>query len=103
MSPNALRARIRLGKALLAAGRGPEAIPQFERWLAQRIAERSALDWQAEAGFWLAQALWTRPTDRRRALAVAADARSRYREAGGGFASELAEVEAWLAARGAPH
>jgi eukaryotic-like serine/threonine-protein kinase len=95
-TPQVLRARIRAGKCLLAEHRAAEAVPHFEEWLARRIAEHAADDWQGEAGFLLAQALWESGA-RRRAVATAQTALARYQSATGDFKEEIAELSSWLA------
>ena len=95
------RMHIRLGKCLLATGHPAAAVPHFSAWYERKIAEHATPDWQAEAGFWLAKALWQLPPSRRRAAAIAETALARYQEAGATYAAEAAEIAAWLAARGA--
>jgi tetratricopeptide (TPR) repeat protein len=96
-NPNAIRMRIRIGKCLVATAQPAAAIPHFEAWLAQKVAEHASPDFQAEAGFLLAQALW-QAQHRDRALATAQTARARYQEAGADYADEAREISSWLSA-----
>jgi eukaryotic-like serine/threonine-protein kinase len=54
----------------------------------------------APVRFMLARALWDAQRDRSRAVALAEQARDAWRNAGSGAQEDLAEVEAWLQARG---
>jgi tRNA A-37 threonylcarbamoyl transferase component Bud32 len=90
---------IRIGKCLRALARPAEAAEHFARWLAVRVDEEAAPDYQAEAAFLLAQARWEAGAHRR-ARVDARLALARYDEAGANFAEERAEVAAWIAARG---
>ncbi|HEV2844357.1 MAG TPA: tetratricopeptide repeat protein, partial [Thermoanaerobaculia bacterium] len=87
-----------LGKVRMGQGRPAEAVPLLERAVA--VCDRTAPpDWQAEARFALARALWENSRDRRRALALARQARTFFRDNGAPFSEQLAAVDAWLASR----
>jgi tetratricopeptide (TPR) repeat protein len=96
-APPAIRIHIRIGKCLIALHRAADAVPHFEVWLARKVAEHATADFQAEAGFWLAQALWATPRQRGRAMATAETALARYHEAGTGYTAEAAEIVRWIA------
>jgi tetratricopeptide (TPR) repeat protein len=98
-APRVTKMHIRLGKCLFATGDAEAAAGHFSEWLERKVAENAPPDWQAEAGFWLAKALWELPRERRRAAAVAELARARYQAAGETYAPESAEIAAWLGQR----
>ena len=80
------------GQLELARGHVDAAVPLLERAVAMREKDGEAPD-LAESRFALARAL--PGGERARSLAVAA--RDAYRTLGPNFATQLAEVEAWLA------
>jgi tetratricopeptide (TPR) repeat protein len=90
-----------LGEALLGLGRSADAVTRLEEAGSLFGDDRSS--YPHEARFALARALWARPDDRARALALARQARTGY-ERLGDAATQVAEVDAWLAAhdRAAP-
>ncbi|HVU51280.1 MAG TPA: tetratricopeptide repeat protein, partial [Polyangia bacterium] len=82
-----------IGLALLGLGRPAEAIAPLEEAITARVAGHVAVPLQGESRFALARALWPRPAERPRALALARQARADV--AGDGKA--VAEIDAWLA------
>lgn len=90
-----------LGALYLDQGRPDLAVPLLER--AVRIYDRSRPGfprWSAEARFLLARALWDSGQDRRRAVALARQARDLYEEIPASARVELAPLAAWLARHG---
>jgi serine/threonine-protein kinase len=85
--------------ALTGLGRHAEAVPLYERAITLGEAGGGGTG-LAESRFGLARALWALDRERRRALELARKARAAYAAAGEGGAEALAEVDAWLAARG---
>jgi tetratricopeptide (TPR) repeat protein len=84
-----------LGVALLGLDRPEEAMPLLEEALRTRVeghADRTSL---GETRFALARALWTRPEARKRALAVAREAREDALASAGRL--KPAMIDAWLA------
>ncbi len=107
--PSLALALVGLARVALAQQRPVDATALAERAVRLREKGGVAPEQLAEARFVLARALWDAPTDagrdRARALDLAGRARETLRAAGKGEASELAEVQAWLAAHehaGAP-
>jgi tetratricopeptide (TPR) repeat protein len=86
-----------LGRLKLAAGATHEARDLLERAIA--ILEKRDADLAAEAQFALAQALWTSPGERRRALELARHARTQL---AGKLSTDRNRqaLEAWLRERG---
>lgn len=85
-----------LGKLRMEQGRPAEAVPVLER--AVGVCDRTAPpEWQAEARFALARALWEAGRDRQQALFVARRARAIFVESGD--KENIAAVDAWLAGR----
>jgi tetratricopeptide (TPR) repeat protein len=82
-----------VGRALLGRGRPVTAIPPLEEALAIRIERHAASPRVGETRFALARALWSQPSERRRALALAAGARKDCSD----DAKSVAEIDAWLA------
>ena len=82
-----------LGIAYLGEGRPGDAVPHLERAVAARVVAKAAPSLLAESRFALARALWSRSSDRPRALALARQARAAY----GPDAKAGAEIDAWLA------
>jgi tetratricopeptide (TPR) repeat protein/predicted Ser/Thr protein kinase len=82
-----------IGLALVGLGRPGEAVAPLEEALAARVAGHLAGPLQGEPRFALARALWSRPADRPRALALARQARVDD----AGDAKAIAEIDAWLA------
>ena len=87
----------RLGQGLchMARGSGREAVSALER--AREIAERDpiAVFQRPRIAFALARALWSVGRERRRAIALAREARAGYQKIPGARA-DLADLEAWL-------
>jgi tetratricopeptide (TPR) repeat protein len=82
-----------LGRARLGQKRPATAVAPLEEALAIRI-EKSAPPVQlGETSFALARALWSRPAERQRALALAVSARGDV----GNDKKAAAEIDAWLA------
>jgi tetratricopeptide (TPR) repeat protein len=82
-----------LGRALLAEGRAADAVAPLEAALAVRLEKHLAPALVGETRFALARALWARPAERPRALALARSARDDYR----GDADTRGQIDAWLA------
>jgi eukaryotic-like serine/threonine-protein kinase len=89
-----------LARIALARGRAADAAALAERAVKVREDGSAPAGEVAEARFELARALWVAGGDRAHAGVLAEQARDAYREAGDAKAMELAEVEAWLRARG---
>jgi tetratricopeptide (TPR) repeat protein len=87
-----------LGRLKLAAGAPREARDLLERAVA--ILEKRDVEVSAEAEFALAQAMWTSPADRRRALDLARHARTQLAGKPSTDRKRRA-LEAWLGERGA--
>jgi tetratricopeptide (TPR) repeat protein len=86
----------KLGEALAGLGRAAEAEREQQRAIELFGDERSL--YACDARFALARSLWSRPTNRARALALAHDARDGYQRLSDGK-PKAAEVATWLAAR----
>jgi len=82
-----------LGIAFLGDGRPSDAVTPLEAALAARVAAKAAPSFRGESRFALARALWSRPSDRPRALALARQARVDY----GADAKVVAAIDGWLA------
>lgn len=85
-----------LATSLLALGRAAEAVPLLERAVEILTASDTGAAEVAEARFALARALAATGGDEERALRLARQARSAYREDQERFREELDEVNAWL-------
>jgi tetratricopeptide (TPR) repeat protein/predicted Ser/Thr protein kinase len=81
-----------LGRALLGDNQADAAAAPLEEALAIRLQHHAAPQQLAETRFALARALWSRPADRGRALALGASARRDYGEDQQG----VDEIDAWL-------
>jgi tetratricopeptide (TPR) repeat protein len=82
-----------LGRARLGKQRPSTAVAPLEEALAIRVETHASTAQLGETRFTLARALWSRPRDRQRALALAASAREDYRD----DKKRRDEVETWLA------
>ncbi|HKV08322.1 MAG TPA: serine/threonine-protein kinase [Thermoanaerobaculia bacterium] len=87
-----------IGEARLDQGHPAAAIPPLERALALPDQGMLPPDWQADARFLLARALWNAEKDRPRALRLAHEARAIYAEEKPSR-PELAKIDAWLGPR----
>jgi tetratricopeptide (TPR) repeat protein len=113
-TPEIYRALVCLGEAEVALGNPARAVTYLEQAVAAlpailRGSKQGAGVEElvpARARFALARAVWQGGGDRRRAIELAEQARAGYQKVVAGRArylrSELAEVEAWLAARERP-
>ena len=81
-----------LGRAEIEQGRPLVALPALEEALAIRIERHASPSQLGETRFVLARALWSRPAQRRRALAMGVSARRSY----GDDEKAVAEIDAWL-------
>jgi len=81
-----------LGRALLGQERPSEALTPLNEALAIRIAAHAPSAQLGETRFALARALWSRPAERRRAVALGTSARADL----GADAKALTEIDAWL-------
>jgi eukaryotic-like serine/threonine-protein kinase len=88
-----------LAEVSLVQDRADDAAEHARRAVRLREATNSPPAELAHARYLLARAMWATKQDRARALTLGAQAREGYREAGPASAAQLAEVEAWLAAR----
>jgi eukaryotic-like serine/threonine-protein kinase len=82
-----------LGRALLGKHQPADAVAPLEEALKIRIERHASPPLLGETRFALARASWSRPTERRRALALAVDARRDF----GNDKKTVAEIDAWLA------
>jgi hypothetical protein len=82
-----------LGKTFLGAGNPGDAVAPLEGAVAARVATKAAPSLLGESRFALARALWSRSSDRPRALTLARQARADY----GSDPKAVAEIDAWLA------
>ena len=88
-----------LGIAALGEGRPLEAVAPLEIALEARTKLHAGPQHLSETRFALARALWARPSDRRRARALALDARAALAAATTpAGAAALAKIDAWLKA-----
>jgi hypothetical protein len=87
-------ALIGLGNVALAQHRAGDGVLLVERAVRLREATRARTIDIAETRFLLGQTLWESNRERPRAVDLAEQARDAYQDAG---ATELADVEAWLA------
>ena len=81
-----------LGSARIGQNRPGTAIAPLEEALAIRLEDRASPPQLGETRFALARTLWSRPAERKRALALAVSARADY----GDDKKAVAEVDAWL-------
>jgi tetratricopeptide (TPR) repeat protein len=86
-----------LGLALLGEGRPQDALAPLERALEARTTAKAAPELLGETRFALARALWSRPSARERARALARTARADYATLKD-KASTVAAIDAWLVA-----
>ena len=82
-----------LGRALLGQKRNAAAVAPLEEALSIRIEKHAPPAQLAETRFALARALWSRPAERRRALALGVTARGECGE----DEKTAGEIDAWLA------
>jgi tRNA A-37 threonylcarbamoyl transferase component Bud32/tetratricopeptide (TPR) repeat protein len=82
-----------LGKTFLGAGNPGDAVAPLEGAVAARVATKAAPSLLGESRFALARALWSRSSDRPRALSLAGQARADY----GSDPKAVAEIDVWLA------
>jgi tetratricopeptide (TPR) repeat protein len=87
-----------LGRAYLGEERAADALPPLEEALRIRVERRMDAEHLGEVRFALARALWSRPTERRRARALAQQARADYAELKSD-ATSATEIDVWLKAR----
>jgi serine/threonine-protein kinase len=92
--PSVTNALIGLGNVALAQHRAGDGVLLVERAVRLREATRARTIDIAETRFLLGQTLWESNRERPRAVDLAEQARDAYQDAG---ATELADVEAWLA------
>jgi tetratricopeptide (TPR) repeat protein len=86
-----------VGRALVGQKQLGAAVAPLEEALAIRIEKRASSVQLGETRFALARALWSRPAERRRALALGISAKADY----GDDKKAVAEIDTWLAeARG---
>jgi tetratricopeptide (TPR) repeat protein/predicted Ser/Thr protein kinase len=86
-----------MGRAYLGLGQPDRAVPLLERALAIRHAVKGDPIDLAEVNFSMARALVASGGDKKRARALAEEARAAYAAGGEDSRRDLAEVEAWLA------
>ncbi len=86
-----------LGETYLEMGQVAKARPMLERALRIRTQDVGSGTYLAQTRFALARAKWSIPLERTDALKMARLAAEAYQETGEGAASQLAEVESWLA------
>jgi eukaryotic-like serine/threonine-protein kinase len=94
--PNVALALVGLAELERAMGRASEAVVWAERALAIREVGAVSAGELARTRFVLARALVEAGRERSRAVVLAEQARTTYRQTGDG---ELADVEAWLTTR----
>jgi tetratricopeptide (TPR) repeat protein/predicted Ser/Thr protein kinase len=90
-------ARTGIGLALLGLGKPGEAIAPLEQAVATRGGEHIGAALESESRFALARALWSQPSARPRALALARQARADVAS----DAKAVVPIDAWLAKPGA--
>jgi tetratricopeptide (TPR) repeat protein/predicted Ser/Thr protein kinase len=93
-------AHLEMGRLRMDMERPQLAVKSIERALDVRTKSGASPEARAQTQFALAEALWEIPEDRGRAISLAQVAMEGYRESGA--TSELALVDAWLAAHGRP-
>jgi tetratricopeptide (TPR) repeat protein/tRNA A-37 threonylcarbamoyl transferase component Bud32 len=84
-----------LAQALIGQSRTGEAVPRLEEALTLVRDDPNATAFAPTVRFTLAQALWSSPDSRPRALTLARDARSDYQRFKD-HAADVAKVDAWL-------
>jgi serine/threonine protein kinase/tetratricopeptide (TPR) repeat protein len=89
-----------LGLARLGEGRDEAAIEPLEHAFATRTEAKAPPDLLGETTFGLARALWSRPKERPRSLALARQAREALASVKPPAVEALAAVDAWLAKPG---
>ena len=82
-----------IGLSYLAEGTSTSALVPLERAFKIREAQETDPSHRAETRFALARALWSRPAERQRALALSRSARGDC----GDDKKAAAEIDAWLA------
>jgi predicted Ser/Thr protein kinase len=82
-----------LGISLIGVGRSRDAVPPLEEAVAGLAESHAGSKYQGDARFALARALWSLPSQRPRALALAREARTDY----GTDAQAIARIDAWSA------
>jgi serine/threonine protein kinase/tetratricopeptide (TPR) repeat protein len=82
-----------LGRAFLGKGEPAAAVAPLEEALTLRIEKKAPSPQLGETRWALARALWSRPPERRRSLALGVNARDDY----GDDKKAVAEIDAWLA------
>jgi tetratricopeptide (TPR) repeat protein/predicted Ser/Thr protein kinase len=98
-SPLLARHLVGMADAYVALKRPALAIPAYERALTVIGTDANDAYYRCEIEFSLAKALVGARRERERALELARGARAHFAAAGASGASDLAEVDAWLAAR----
>jgi serine/threonine protein kinase/tetratricopeptide (TPR) repeat protein len=88
-----------LGRARLGMDRPAEAVPPLEEALTIRSERHASAALLGETRFALARALWSQSAAKRRALALAMNARDDY----GGDKTAIAEIDSWVRRAGASH
>ena len=81
-----------LGRARLGEKRPAAAVPPLEEALAARVEKRASHALLGETRFALARALWSRPSERSRAIVLATNARLDLAE----DKKACAEIDEWL-------
>jgi eukaryotic-like serine/threonine-protein kinase len=89
-----------LGLSLLGEGHTNDAIVPLERALSARSDPTTPPELSGETRFALARALWAKPAERPRALALARQSRTDYGRVEGAGAT-VKTIDAWLGARAA--
>ncbi|MEM9453810.1 MAG: tetratricopeptide repeat protein [Myxococcota bacterium] len=95
--PDIAHARVARAELALAGGRIAGAREQAERAVSVCEANGVASMVLAQARFVLARALWTEPSERARAVALAQQAQEAYAGYGPGRRDDRVAIEAWLA------
>lgn len=88
--------KLLLGQCLTDLGRVDAALPYLERALELRRTLHAPPRSLAEASFALAEALWSKPSERQRATDLAQQALAQYRDEGQTAADEARTVQSWL-------
>jgi tetratricopeptide (TPR) repeat protein/tRNA A-37 threonylcarbamoyl transferase component Bud32 len=97
--PNNATARTNLAKMFLELDRPHDALPYAEAAWERRQADDVPAEWRGDAAFALARSLWQTGDDRarrRRARALAEQARAEYESVGELRAPEVEDVRTWL-------
>ena len=82
-----------LGIALLGASRASEALAPLQEALEMRIVGKLGVQFQGETRFALARAMWSRPAERTRGVALARKARADYAS----DSAAVARIDRWMA------